>query len=79
MADVARFALDRFAAGRPLVGEHPYDPLWPCPYAGSPRPRRSERQDGFNQCISATLSAAPKWLAEGVLARYISSQAYDLA
>jgi glycine/D-amino acid oxidase-like deaminating enzyme len=26
--DVRPFALDRFAAGRPLVGEHPYEALW---------------------------------------------------
>jgi sarcosine oxidase subunit beta len=26
--DITPFALDRFAAGRPLVGEHPYDALW---------------------------------------------------
>ncbi len=26
--DIRPFALDRFAAGRPLVGEHPYDALW---------------------------------------------------
>ena len=27
-ADISPFALDRFAAGRPLVGEHPYQALW---------------------------------------------------
>jgi len=26
--DLSRFALDRFAAGRPIVGEHPYQALW---------------------------------------------------
>ena len=26
--DIRPFALDRFAAGRPLVGEHPYESLW---------------------------------------------------
>jgi glycine/D-amino acid oxidase-like deaminating enzyme len=26
--DISAYALDRFAAGRPLVGEHPYDALW---------------------------------------------------
>ncbi len=26
--DIAPFALERFAAGRPLVGEHPYEALW---------------------------------------------------
>ena len=26
--DVAPFALERFAAGRPLVGEHAYGPIW---------------------------------------------------
>ena len=26
--DIRPFALDRFAAGRPLVGEHPYEALW---------------------------------------------------
>ena len=27
-ADIGPFGLDRFAAGRPLVGEHPYEALW---------------------------------------------------
>jgi sarcosine oxidase subunit beta len=26
--DLALYSLDRFAAGRPLVGEHPYDAIW---------------------------------------------------
>ncbi len=26
--DLAPFALERFAAGRPLTGEHPYEPIW---------------------------------------------------
>lgn len=26
--DVTRFGLERFALGRPITGEHPYDPLW---------------------------------------------------
>ena len=27
-ADISAYGLDRFAAGRPLVGEHPYGVLW---------------------------------------------------
>jgi glycine/D-amino acid oxidase-like deaminating enzyme len=26
--DISRYSLDRFASGRPLVGEHPYGQLW---------------------------------------------------
>jgi glycine/D-amino acid oxidase-like deaminating enzyme len=26
--DISAYALDRFAAGRPLVGDHPYGQLW---------------------------------------------------
>ena len=26
--DISGYALDRFAEGRPLIGEHPYGNLW---------------------------------------------------